>query len=142
MAIIHAAFGSSADEAAVFAETFEALGGSVLRYFPYEPGATFWESQILGAADLLPDALVLPVPAEDIPGIAPQVTFFGLDTLGIRILGTGGWTDPRVVAVTPFALNGLPAEWGHTNWLALDSKGNVLDTYPIFELWATRSARR
>ncbi|UCC23977.1 MAG: ABC transporter substrate-binding protein [Gemmatimonadales bacterium] len=97
VAIIHGAFGSSADEAAVFAETFEALGGSVLRQFPYEPGATFWESQILGAADLLPEAVVLPVPAEDIPGIAPQVTFFGLDTLGIRIFGTGGWTDPRVL---------------------------------------------
>ncbi len=95
VAIIHAATGSSADEARVFAERFESLGGSVLRTFPYEP--TFWESQILGAADLLPEALVLPVPPEDVPGIAPQVTFFGLDTLGIRILGTGAWTDPRVL---------------------------------------------
>jgi hypothetical protein len=51
-----------------------------------------------------------------------------------------GWTpwldDPRVIAVTPFALNGLPAEWGHTNWLALDAQGNVLDTYPPFDLLA------
>jgi hypothetical protein len=57
-----------------------------------------------------------------------------------------GWTpwedDSRVAAVTPFALNGLPAEWGHTNWLALDSKGTVLGTYLIFETWATRSAQR
>jgi hypothetical protein len=46
-----------------------------------------------------------------------------------------GWTawlnDPRVYAVTPFALNGLPAEWGHTNWLILDDSGAVLDTYDI-----------
>jgi hypothetical protein len=45
-----------------------------------------------------------------------------------------GWTpwqtDPRVVAVTPFALNGAPTEWGHTNWLALDPTGQVLDVYP------------
>lgn len=48
-----------------------------------------------------------------------------------------GWTawldDPRVFAVTPFALNGQPAEWGHTNWLILDDQGAVLDTYPLFD---------
>ena len=51
-----------------------------------------------------------------------------------------GWTpwlaDPRVEAVTPFALDGQPAEWGHTNWLALDPEGNVLYTYPPFEALA------
>ena len=56
-----------------------------------------------------------------------------------------GWTpwlsDPRVMGVTPFALNGAPAEWGHTNWLALDAAGNVLDTYPQFDLLATRPAQ-
>ncbi|NWF68565.1 MAG: hypothetical protein HXY40_05720 [Chloroflexi bacterium] len=48
-----------------------------------------------------------------------------------------GWTpwsaDARVIAVTPFALNGLPAEWGHGNWLALDAHGAVLDTYAVFD---------
>jgi hypothetical protein len=56
-----------------------------------------------------------------------------------------GWTpwltDPLVIAVTPFALNGLPAEWGHTNWLALDSSGKVLDTYAPFDLLTTGNAR-
>jgi hypothetical protein len=51
-----------------------------------------------------------------------------------------GWTpwldDPRVVAVTPFALNGLPAEWGHTNWLQLDAEGNVLGQYAMFDTLA------
>jgi hypothetical protein len=54
-----------------------------------------------------------------------------------------GWvpwlTDPRVVAVTPFALDGFPEEWGHTNWLALDSRGRVLHTYAPFDLLATGS---
>lgn len=49
-----------------------------------------------------------------------------------------GWMpwlkDPNVIAITPFAFNGLPAEWGHTNWLALDTEGNVLDTYAVFKL--------
>ena len=52
-------------------------------------------------------------------------------------LPVSGWTpwlsDPRVFAVTPFALDGLPAEWGHTNWLIMDNAGAVLDTYPMFD---------
>lgn len=56
-----------------------------------------------------------------------------------------GWTpwlaDPRVVAITPFALNGVPREWGHTNWLALDAEGTVLETYASFDLLATGSTR-
>jgi hypothetical protein len=57
-----------------------------------------------------------------------------------------GWqpwlSDDRVVAVTPFALNGSPGEWGHTNWLALDARGNVLYTYPAFDLLATGNIQR
>ena len=49
-----------------------------------------------------------------------------------------GWKpwldDPRVAAVTFFAFDGIPAEWGHTNWLALDAEGNVQDTYAPFDL--------
>jgi hypothetical protein len=49
-----------------------------------------------------------------------------------------GWTpwlnDARVFAVTPFALDGIPIEWGHTNWLVLDTSGAILDTYPMFDL--------
>jgi hypothetical protein len=48
-----------------------------------------------------------------------------------------GWTpwltDDRVVGVIFFALDGYPAFWGHTNWLVLDSQGQVLGTYAPFE---------
>lgn len=48
-----------------------------------------------------------------------------------------GWTpwaqDERVLAVTPFALNGVPHEWGHTNWLQLDASGNVQGLYPMLD---------
>jgi hypothetical protein len=51
-----------------------------------------------------------------------------------------GWTpwldDPRVMAVMPFALDGDPSVWGHTNWLALDESGAVIGTYPMFDLLA------
>ena len=42
-----------------------------------------------------------------------------------------GWTpwlaDSRIIAITPFALNGHPDEWNHTNWLQMDSDGTILD---------------
>lgn len=97
VAVIHAAAGGSADEARLFQEAFQDLGGRVLGSFPYPPGVTFWQDQILAATGVEPDALVLPVPAEDLAGLAPQLTFFGVDTLGIRLLGTGGWTDPQLL---------------------------------------------
>ena len=54
-----------------------------------------------------------------------------------------GWTpwleDERVIAVIPFAFNGLPQEWGHTNWLILNQQGTVIGTYRPFDLFATIS---
>lgn len=48
---------------------------------------------------------------------------------------TEGWLpwrhDPRVRAVVLFAFDGAPHEWGHTNWLKLDSDGVILGTYPL-----------
>ncbi len=56
-----------------------------------------------------------------------------------------GWipwlADPRVVAVTPFALDGHPSEWGHTNWLALDHDGTILATYAPFDVLTTGRPR-
>lgn len=50
-----------------------------------------------------------------------------------------GWTpwlqDERVVAVTPFALNGSPGEWEHTNWLQLNAAGHILGSYAMMEVW-------
>lgn len=55
-----------------------------------------------------------------------------------------GWTpwldDPRIIGITPFALNGSPAEWGHTNWLALDQQGMVLNIYTPFTVLADHNA--
>jgi hypothetical protein len=51
-----------------------------------------------------------------------------------------GWTpwltDDRIIGVVFFALDGHPAYWGHTNWLALDEQGQVLATYAPFDLLA------
>ncbi|MGD8793031.1 MAG: hypothetical protein PVF47_10795 [Anaerolineae bacterium] len=46
-----------------------------------------------------------------------------------------GWTpwndDPRVLGAVLFALGGYPPDWGHTNWVTLDDRGQVTGFYPI-----------
>ena len=85
-------------EARSFVEAFESLGGSVLRQFAYPAGSTFFGEQLQEVDSLRPTALVLPLPARDVELMAPQVTFYGLDSLEIRVLGTAGWTDEQVLS--------------------------------------------
>ncbi|MEL6525791.1 MAG: hypothetical protein AAFQ07_08790 [Chloroflexota bacterium] len=44
--------------------------------------------------------------------------------------------DARVIAVAPFALNGVPEEWSHTNLLRVASDGTVTGTYTPFDTLA------
>jgi hypothetical protein len=57
---------------------------------------------------------------------------------------TSGWTpwldDERVVAVTFFAFNGRPADWGHTNWLKMEENGRVTGFYPAYFLLNPRDS--
>ena len=85
-------------EARAFSEAFQSSGGLILGEISYPTGATFFERQLRQAEALLPDVLVLPLPARDVELIAPQVTFFGLDSLEIRILGTNGWSEEAMLS--------------------------------------------
>lgn len=106
--IVHAGTPKHSFEARTFAEEFRRLGGSVLRQVSYPPGSTFFEEPLRTVRELLPDALVLPVPVADVQLVAPQLTYFGLDTLGVRVLGTEEWGEPEVVSsVEPRHLNGV-----------------------------------
>ncbi len=132
VAIIHSRAPQSVEEAQAFQATADSLGLPVVGTFAYDVGAMSFRDQILGAADslrakeiaalnlgpddtlhaeqLTPVALFLPIPREDIEYLAPQVTFYGLDTLAIRVLGTDGWTDPQVLqSVDPRHTNGVVA---------------------------------
>lgn len=101
-AVVFSTARTSTVEARTFADAFRSGGGSVLAELPYDSGATYFESQFLRVAELRPEAVVLPVPARDLELLAPQVSFFALDTLNIRILGTSGWTSDAVLgAVEP-----------------------------------------
>ena len=90
VALLHPRGAESEEEASAFMTAFRAAGGSVLEQFLYDRGTTYFETQMQRIEVLLPDALFLPIPAEDVEIVAPQITFFGIDTLDIRILGTGG----------------------------------------------------
>jgi len=83
--------------AQAFREEYEALGGLVPREIVFDSGGTFFQPQFAEVEALLPDGLFLPLTPGDIQLLAPQVTFYGLDTLGIQLLGTSGWTEESVV---------------------------------------------
>jgi ABC-type branched-subunit amino acid transport system substrate-binding protein len=84
-------------EAAAFQEAFQSLSGGVPREIVYDSGATFYQAEFEQVGSILPDGLFLPLSPGDIQLLAPQFTYFGLDTLGIQLLGTTGWTEDDVV---------------------------------------------
>jgi len=118
-AVIHSRAPESVTEANAIEASLRAEGVEVVGRFVYDVGATFFSEQIKGAQEALrgeeiralnlgeedtlhvelldPVALFLPIPPEDVEFVAPQVTHFGLDTLGIAVLGTSGWTDSQAL---------------------------------------------
>ena len=113
-------------EARAFEDRFLTLGGIVTRRLPYIPGTTTYGQELQQVGSLAPRLLVVVAPPDDVVLLAPQIAFFGLDTLDIQVAGTGGWTtssvlesvDPRhtnrVIAVSttlPGAANDPAAEF-------------------------------
>ncbi|NNM34893.1 MAG: ABC transporter substrate-binding protein, partial [Gemmatimonadetes bacterium] len=96
--VVHPRSAERTEEALAFEETFMSQGGLVLGRLEYEPGTTYFEEQLVQVDSLKPQLLVLPVPAPDVELLAPQVAFFGLDTLGIQVAGTSGWTSGNTLA--------------------------------------------
>ena len=98
----------AAFEARVFEDHFSELGGSVLRVLTYEPDATYFEDQLRQTEALQPQAMVIFAPGRDIEALASQVSFFGLDTLGIKILGSPDWVSEEILQnVSPRHTNGV-----------------------------------
>lgn len=52
-----------------------------------------------GAA--VPFALFVAAPHRDVPKIAPQVAFYGLDSAGVQVFGDEAWASPEVRRVVP-----------------------------------------
>lgn len=100
------------------------------------------------AESVSPDSLDA---GEDYPSVEQVTEYLDLLLLG-NIYGRmpeapiGGWTglllDERVTAVIPFSFNGVPDEWGHTNWLEMSEDGEVIGEYPMVELFREYSRRQ
>ena len=106
--VLSASSQQSMFDAEVFASTFRSVGGDVLREMSYPSGQTDFREEMREIARLQPDGLVLPVPAADVRLVAPQVTFFGLDSLGIQVLGTADWATQDVLqGVAPRHTDGV-----------------------------------
>ena len=43
--------------------------------------------------------------------------------------------DERVVAVVPFAFDGDPDRWSHSNWLLFNADKEIIGVTPLFEEW-------
>ncbi len=95
-------------QARAFALGFGEGGGRVVASVPYDSGTTtFGEhfDRVLNAvgaqAGSRPFALFVASPARDVPQIAPQVSFYGLDSLGVQVLGGDSWTGAAVRRIVP-----------------------------------------
>lgn len=97
-------------EATAFREELEAAGGAISGEVLYDPGATYFREELTQVARSRPDGLFLPLAPDEIELLAPQLTFFGIDTLGIQLLGTSGWTSDDVLSrVDPRHTDGVVA---------------------------------
>ncbi len=83
---------------------------------------------------------------ENYPSVEQVTAYLDLLLLGnqfqrIPDVPIGGWTglliDERVIAVIPFAFNGTPDEWSHTNWLEMSPDGEILGQYPMVDLFTS-----
>ena len=84
-------------QARSFEDTFFELGGVVTRRLPYVPGTTTYAQELQQVESLAPRLLVVAAPPDDVVLLAPQIAFFGLDTLDIQVAGTVGWTAASVL---------------------------------------------
>lgn len=128
--VVHPRSPDRTEEALAFEETFMSQGGLVLGRLEYEPGTTYFEEQLVQVDSLKPQLLVLPVPAPDVELLAPQVAFFGLDTLGIQVAGTSGWTSGNALSnIDQRFTNRVVAVSSSPPGLASDLTQQFIDAY-------------
>lgn len=77
------------------------LGVRVEAIERYKPGAPAEAVARIAAALPRIDALFIPDSADDMAAVAGALTANGIDNGKVQILGTGLWTDPRVVKLPP-----------------------------------------
>lgn len=109
-AVLHAGGIEHARRARAFAVEYEALGGQVVATVPYAAGTTTFGPhmrRILDAVRTASDAdpqsfaLFVTAPERDVPQIAPQISFYGLDAAGAQVVGDQAWSSAEVRRLVP-----------------------------------------
>lgn len=78
--------------------------------------------------------------ATDYPSPEQVADYFQLALSGGDDVTFTPWLeDERVIAIAPFALNGVPDEWSHTNLVQVTSEGEIIGTYAHFDALAVMS---
>lgn len=96
-AILHASTPDARAEGDAFARVFEGSGGNIVARREFAPGTSFFEGPLTEIRESGAEFLLLPLEPEEIEVVAPQTTFYGLDSVGVRILGTGAWASDEVL---------------------------------------------
>jgi branched-chain amino acid transport system substrate-binding protein len=76
-----------------FIEKVEELGGRVLVAQGYPVSATTFDVELKRVKYYSPEAIFIPAHSEEIPMIAPQIPFYGMED--VQLLGTDGWNNRR-----------------------------------------------
>lgn len=96
--------------ARAFADAVQRSNAVLVTAVPYDSGTTTFGTALEEIARVAPQALYIAATERDVRQIAPQVQYYGLDTLGVRILGGQAWASPEVRRlVEPRFLEGVVA---------------------------------
>ena len=127
-------------ETGAFQRAFRSAGGELLSEVVYDSTATFFQDPMREVSALAPDAVVFPLLPEEVELVAPQFTFFGLDSLGIQVFGTTGWTDAGVQErVDPRHLEGVIAVTPETGLVGNQGRDEFISEYESYFRRSLRS---
>ncbi|MEX1256102.1 MAG: ABC transporter substrate-binding protein [Gemmatimonadota bacterium] len=100
--LLHPTSAEILEEVRWFREAYLAGGGTIVRTLTYPVGATSLAAPLGEVASLAPRGLVLILSQQDIETLAPQLSFYGVNTIaGLTIFGNEAWVSQSVLQVVP-----------------------------------------
>lgn len=95
--VMHPNTHASRFETQVLRNALQERGSGLLAEIPYDSSLTFFREPVDQMIGLDPDAVVFPMEASDLGVLAPQLSFFGVDTLEVQRYGTAAWASSAVL---------------------------------------------
>lgn len=86
-------------QAEAFLRAFEDRGGLVTAFVPFDSGTTTFGPQLERLARGRPDVVYMPLTTDGVRLVAPQVSYYGVDSAGAVLLGGEAWADEEVLRV-------------------------------------------